>query len=146
YADEDYSGAARLWWALRYYGHEAVSILDGGMHAWLTAGYGVDTGVPVGADAATGVIRFTPRIQTRWRADREEILGLLSTREAAIVDTRPREQYDGRAVWTPPGSLYISQGLETANVDGLTIRGGHIPGAVNLVSSDNLDASDLWRY
>jgi thiosulfate/3-mercaptopyruvate sulfurtransferase len=31
YADTDHSGAARLWWALRYYGHEQAAVLNGGL-------------------------------------------------------------------------------------------------------------------
>src|SRR5688500_16342076 len=38
YDDSGGSIAARLWWLLRYYGHERVSVLDGGIAAWRTAG------------------------------------------------------------------------------------------------------------
>src|SRR5262245_229390 len=34
YAHKDYSGAARLWWALRAYGHDQVAVLDGGIDKW----------------------------------------------------------------------------------------------------------------
>ena len=58
--------AARLWWALRYYGHEAVAVLDGGYAAWETSGGSLSKDVP---EVDTKVV-FTPRVQPgvgeRW--------------------------------------------------------------------------------
>jgi thiosulfate/3-mercaptopyruvate sulfurtransferase len=48
--------AARLWWALRYYGHDNVAILEGGYRAWTGAGQSLTTDLP---EIATGAV-FTP--------------------------------------------------------------------------------------
>ena len=45
YAETDHSGAARLWWALRFYGHDQVAVLNGGWTRW------VDEGLPVSTEA-----------------------------------------------------------------------------------------------
>jgi thiosulfate/3-mercaptopyruvate sulfurtransferase len=46
YAETDDSGAARLWWALRFYGHDQVAILNGGWTRWVDAGLPVSTKAP----------------------------------------------------------------------------------------------------
>src|SRR5215471_8196052 len=46
YAETDHSGAARLWWALRYYGHDQVAVLNGGWTKWITEERKVSTIVP----------------------------------------------------------------------------------------------------
>ena len=46
YAETDHSGAARLWWALRYYGHDQVALLNGGWTKWVKEGRVVSTGIP----------------------------------------------------------------------------------------------------
>ena len=58
YADGDYSGATRLWWALRYYGHDHVAVLDGGLDQWQAEGRPLETAVPAPPPAV-----FTPRPQ-----------------------------------------------------------------------------------
>jgi 3-mercaptopyruvate sulfurtransferase SseA len=63
-----------------------------------------------------------------------------------LVDTRPREQYEGQAVWTPHGSLFLPSGRSwLALADGRVMRGGHIPGAVHLHASRLLNPID-WTY
>ncbi|HZW33853.1 MAG TPA: sulfurtransferase [Isosphaeraceae bacterium] len=101
--------ATRLWWALSYYGHEAVSVLDGGWNRW------VDEGRPV-ASGEVSVPRavFTPRPVPERRVTSEQLARGLeeSGREGTLVDARDPGQYTG------------------ARRRGL--RGGHIPGAINL--------------
>jgi thiosulfate/3-mercaptopyruvate sulfurtransferase len=46
YDDVGGSIAARLWWLLRYYGHDRVAVLDGGLAAWVGAGFALSTEVP----------------------------------------------------------------------------------------------------
>lgn len=106
----DHSGgqfATRLWWALTYYGHDAVSVLDGGWNRWVEEGRAIEKG-PVQVEPAT----FTTRPRSSWRVQAEDIKALLGRDEAQIVDARGPDQYQGTRRRGP--------------------RGGHIPGALNL--------------
>jgi thiosulfate/3-mercaptopyruvate sulfurtransferase len=143
YADTDHSGAARLWWALRYYGHEQVAVLDGGMTKWVAEGRPL-TQEPAAPLPAV----FTPRPQPAWLATSGEIARSLVDPEnnVRLVDTRPPEQYAGIAVWTPLGSLYLPPGRDWTHVDGRPMRGGHIPGARHLHGVDNLDPESNYVY
>jgi thiosulfate/3-mercaptopyruvate sulfurtransferase len=143
YAHEDYSGATRLWWALRHYGHDQVAVLDGGITQWIADGRPLTTKIPSYPPAT-----FTPRVRSEWLATADEIQAALDARDASVrlIDTRPPEQFAGRAVWTPPGSRYLEPGADAIEVGGRTpIRAGHIPGAVHLESSLNLD-TQTWKY
>lgn len=142
YAETDYSGAARLWWAFRYYGHDRVAVLNGGLTRWLAEGRPLSTEVPDVAPA-----RFTPRPRPNLLATAAEIESILQdpARKAALVDTRPLEQYAGLAVWTPPGSRYLPPGQDWIELDGRVFRAGHIPGAASLPSSENLDPA-TWTF
>lgn len=142
YAETDYSGAARLWWALRYYGHNRVTVLNGGLTKWVAEGR------PLSRDEPTITLsRFTPRPQPALLATAAEIRAALLKPEAGVslVDTRPPEQYAGSAVRTPLGSRYLPPGEEWIDVDGRRLRSGHIPGAISLPSSDNLNPDD-WTF
>jgi thiosulfate/3-mercaptopyruvate sulfurtransferase len=101
--------ATRLWWALDYYGHSAVSVLDGGWKAWIAEGQPVASG-----EVRVARAEFIPRVQPGLRVTGEEIAQLLSRsdRGCQIVDARDREQFSGAKRRGP--------------------RGGHIPGAINV--------------
>ena len=137
YAETDYSGAARLWWALRYYGHPNVAVLDGGLTKWAAEGRPLSTESPQPIPAV-----FTPRQQAQLLATADDILTILDdpAAEVAIVDTRPAEQHAGQAVWTPAGSRYLPSGKAWVDADGRRLRAGRIPGAISLPSTENFDA------
>jgi thiosulfate/3-mercaptopyruvate sulfurtransferase len=143
YADLDYSGAARLWWALRYYGHGQVAVLDGGLDKWLAEGRPLSTSVPSPEPA-----QFLPRPQTHLLATAEEIERALAQglQQASVVDTRPPEQFQGLAVWTPMGSKYVRPGENDVEVGRRRIRVGRLPGARHLESSRLLDPDNHWTY
>lgn len=110
YADTDYSGAARLWWALRCYGHERVAVLDGGYNQWQQEGRPISSGhKSIFPTTEVGTYCFTPRPQSWLLASQAEIKAALEqdNLHTRLVDTRPPEQYLGKAVWTPPGSLFL---------------------------------------
>ena len=143
YADTNYSGAARLWWALRFYGHEQVAVLNGGWTKWLSEGRAAST-----EGSKPSPTRFSPRPQQRWLATAAEIENALSESKDTIclVDTRPPEQYAGRAIWTPGGSHWFVPGQDRLSLpDGRVMRGGHIPGAIHLPASSTLNATD-WTF
>jgi len=143
YAETDHSGAARLWWALRYYGHEQVAVLDGGITKWLAEGRPITDEISRPAPAT-----FSPRVQPGWLATADEIAREMADPDSNVrlVDTRPPEQFAGIAVWTPLGSLYLPPGRDWTHVQGRPMRGGRIPGARHLYSVDNLDPDNNYVY
>lgn len=140
YADTDHAGAARLWWALRYYGHKQVAVLNGGFTKWLAERRPVTTEPPNPAPQV-----FTPRPWPDLLATGAVVAAAVGEPGVRLVDTRPPEQYAGRAVWTPAGSHYLPAGQDWVEIDGRPIRGGRVPGAVSLPSTGNLDPLD-WRF
>jgi thiosulfate/3-mercaptopyruvate sulfurtransferase len=143
YAEIDHSGAARLWWALHYYGHDQVAVLNGGWTKWVVEGRAVSTDVPQPLPAI-----FTPRPRPNWLATADEIEHTVigTSPGVRLVDTRPPEQYSGHAIWTPHGSLFLPPGQNWIEVaGGRAMRAGHIPGALNMHASTNLNPFD-WTY
>lgn len=143
YADLDYSGAARLWWALRLYGHRQSAVLNGGIDKWIAEKRPLTVAPPPARSA-----KFTPDPQPHWLATSAEIMEALADPAAGVLllDTRPPEQYRGDAVWTPAGSRYLPPGQEWIEIGGNLMRAGHIPGARHLESSGNLDQNQHWTY
>lgn len=115
YDDADGMFAARLWWALQYYGHHHAAVLDGGWQKWLA-----ETRPVTDQSPRIPVTTFIPRINAalRWTADDvQQALG----GETRLIDVRTPSEYDGQS--------------------SRARRMGHIPGAINLpraalVSSD----------
>jgi thiosulfate/3-mercaptopyruvate sulfurtransferase len=99
--------ATRLWWALTYYGHDAVSVLDGGWNRWVEEGRDVSTDAPAITRAT-----FTPRVSPEWRATAEEVMARKDDPDLLLIDARDHGQFNGSRRRGP--------------------RGGHIPGAINV--------------
>jgi thiosulfate/3-mercaptopyruvate sulfurtransferase len=143
YAETDHSGAARLWWALRFYGHDQVAVLNGGWTRWVAAGLPVSTEAP-----RLSPKKFTPRPLPHLLTTATEIMHALRAKDTLIrlVDTRPAEQYKGQAIWTPDGSLLLPSGQHWMVLpEQRVMRGGHIPGAVHLHATRFLNPAD-WSY
>ena len=115
--DQDFGPwAAHLWWALRHYGHDQVSILDGGLGAWKAESRPVDSGaVSVAASSFNAVTR--PLL----RASLQEVLQAEHADDVIVVDALPGKIYRGEALFFP------------------THRAGHIPGAHNISAPSNID-------
>ena len=101
--------ATRLWWALSFYGHDAVAVLDGGWNRWVEEGRQVESG-----EVSLPHAQFTPRVQSSLRVTAEQVASMLKEPDsgALLVDARDAGQFTG------------------ARRRGL--RGGHIPGAINV--------------
>lgn len=112
--------ATRFWWALRYYGHTNVRVLNGGWAKWTQEGRPTTERIPIPSRAV-----FSPRLQPEWRATAEEVLGLLHAEETLLLDARDEGQYSGR----------IRRGK----------RGGHIPGAKHLPREAFFQADGTFR-
>jgi len=109
--------STRLWWALRYYGHHNVVVLNGGFPKWQREGRPLSSEIPAYPPAT-----FTPEVQLVMRATAQEVLSVLKQPGTLLVDARDTAQYTG--------SVARGHG-----------RPGHIPGAVN-VPREELIASD----
>ena len=113
--------ATRLWWALTFYGHDRVSVLDGGWKKWTAEGRPTTSEVP-SPEPAT----FTPRPRAEWRFTAEEVLAAGQNGDALILDARDAGQYTG-AVTRGSG------------------RPGHIPGAVHLHADTLFEEGGTFR-
>lgn len=113
--------ATRLWWALRYMGHDAVSVLEGGYNAWIAAGGEITsnaTTLPAGAS-------FTPNLRPELRVEWQDVRSFVHGGRPQILDARDAGTYHGE---TQRGS-----------------RGGHIPGAVNLPAAAMVNEDGTWK-
>ena len=112
--------SGRIWWALRYFGHQAVAILDGGWNKWSADGRPV-TAEPTSAQPATFVASTRPGL----RSTVDDVHETMRNGGALLVDARDAEQYSGET-WR--GS-----------------RRGHIPGAVNLSTKSLVNTDGTWK-
>ena len=80
--------ATRLWWALTYYGHDRVSVLDGGWNRWIAEDRPTTAEVPEPEPAT-----FTPRPRSGWRREAAEVLD--AGQETLVLDARDEGQYTG---------------------------------------------------
>lgn len=114
--------ATRLWWALNYYGHDQVVVLNGGFSKWQREQRPLETRIPTYAPET-----FTPRVQLQLRATAQDVLALLGKEGVSVIDARDSGQYSGRIV--------RGEG-----------RRGHIPGALNIPREELMDpASGTFR-
>ena len=112
--------ATRLWWALKYYGHDRVAVLDGGFNRWQKLGLPVEVG-EAGVEKRT----FAPRERPSLRVEAEELLARIGTAEAVVIDARDPAQYTGA----------VRRGT----------RGGHVPSAINLWAKSLVNEDGTWK-
>ncbi|UUU40011.1 sulfurtransferase [Streptomyces sp. NBC_00162] len=104
--------SARAWWMLRAMGFDRVAVLDGGLPAWTAAGLPVEAARPA-YEGPRG--SFTARPRPGLLVDGSAVAEALADPSAAVLDARTRERFAGAAPEPRPG-----------------LRGGHMPGALNL--------------
>lgn len=112
--------AARMWWMLRWTGHEAVALLDGGWDAWLAAALPCRSGAEYGEPST-----YTANPRRELVVDADEMLAKTASGGALVIDARAADRFHG----------------ENETLDPV---GGHIPGAFNLPFTDNLQ-DGRWR-
>ncbi len=114
--------AARLWWLLRWLGHERVSLLDGGLARWTGEGRPLEAGT-VSPPRAT----FVARARTGLTVDADALERWRRDPATLVIDSRIPERYEGR----------------TEPVDPVA---GHVPGARNHPLAENLRGVDDPRF
>jgi thiosulfate/3-mercaptopyruvate sulfurtransferase len=121
YDDARMAFASRLWWLLRYLGHERVSILDGGWLGWKNAGYPISTRIPQPTP-----IPFIPQIRSDWIVNYTTVKALSENDSVILVDSREGERFSG----------------EREPIDPVA---GHIPRAVNSFWGEVTDEAGYLR-
>lgn len=116
YDDQGGTWAARLWWALRYYGHDAVMLLDGGLTRWKAEEFPLDSEVPDPSPST-----FTARVRPELRVDGDQVAQAIGRDDVCIVDALPEIFFTGAA------RLYPDH------------RAGHIPTAHNVPAPSHID-------
>jgi thiosulfate/3-mercaptopyruvate sulfurtransferase len=113
--------AARLWWMLRFLGHDRVYVLDGGWPAWVAAREPVSREIP-----SRAARRFVPHPRPEMAVDVESVRRIVAEGGAAIVDSRAPERYRGEVEPFDPVA-------------------GRVPGAINLPWVQVLDEQGRFQ-
>ena len=119
YDDLGNTAAARAWWLLRYAGVTEVTLLDGALGAWRTAGLPLESGIP--ADPTPGDVVLRAGALPTTDADGAAELAV----SGLLLDARAGERYRGEVEPVDP-------------------RAGHIPGAVSAPTGENLAADGTF--
>ncbi|MFN8516399.1 MAG: sulfurtransferase [Thermomicrobiales bacterium] len=121
YDDRGGMSSGRLWWMLRWLGHKAVAVLDGGWQAWQAAGYATRSGEETRLAA-----EFVPQVREGFAVDAAEVGQLAGDPAYKVVDSRAADRYRG----------------ENETMDPV---GGHIPGAYSGPFGENLGADGKFK-
>ena len=111
YDNQGIYSAPRAWWMFQVMGHPNVSIMDGGLPAWLEKGYPTQMQPSVVSELGN----FRANIQPRWLSRLEQVLQAIEDENTCIIDARAEARFLGKAPEPRPG-----------------LRSGHIPSALNL--------------
>jgi thiosulfate/3-mercaptopyruvate sulfurtransferase len=113
--------ASRLWWALRWLGHDAVAVVDGGFAKWTAEGRPTTEGRETRSAQS-----FTAALRPAMVVGADEVEAIRANRQWRLVDARAPERFSG----------------ETETIDKAA---GHIPGAVNHFYKLNLSDRGTFR-
>lgn len=116
--------APRVWWMFRAYGHEDVSLLDGGFAAWKSASGAVETGDPVPVSRGA----FDAGLRAGMIRSAEQVIEARRTGGAQVVDMRSPGRFEGTEPEPRPG-----------------LRSGHIPGSRNVPYATLVDGAGRLR-
>ncbi len=118
YDSGSWMASARVWWMFHVFGHDDVAVLDGGLAKWRAEGHPVDN-----RPVMPRVRHFTARMNTLLVRDFDQMLGNVESRRSQVLDARAAGRFDA-TVPEPRAGL----------------RGGHIPGSLNLPYDRLIDA------
>jgi thiosulfate/3-mercaptopyruvate sulfurtransferase len=121
YDDSRFAFASRLWWLLKYMGHERAAVLDGGFAAYKALGLPTTSDIPAERAGA-----FVPQIKPDWVVDIHGVKQRQQQANVTLVDSREDDRYRG----------------EREPIDPVA---GHIPGALNYPWQQVTDDSGRLR-
>jgi thiosulfate/3-mercaptopyruvate sulfurtransferase len=113
YPEKAVTGAARLWWLLRWLGHDRVAVLDGAWMAWQYEGREVDNAIETPQPG-----RFVPRPRPELTASSQQMEAWRLDPAYRVFDSRSADRYRG----------------ENETIDPVA---GHVPGAISAPFADN---------
>lgn len=117
----------RLWWMLKWLGHDAVAVLDGGLQAWVASGGHVESGEPQALDASSlSATTFELKPALREWVSTSDLAPQVGRPTLTLIDARGAARYRG----------------EVEPIDPVA---GHIPGALNRPFTDNLNADGFFK-
>jgi thiosulfate/3-mercaptopyruvate sulfurtransferase len=112
--------SARAWWMFRVFGHDRVAVLDGGSAKWKKEGRPLESGRPAPTPRP-----FAATHHQELVADLDRVRAILERRDTQIIDARSRGRFAATEPEIRPG-----------------VRGGHIPGSLNLPYNDLFAGED----
>jgi thiosulfate/3-mercaptopyruvate sulfurtransferase len=113
--------ASRLWFMLRYLGHDKVAILNGGFNNWTKQKFPITADLP---NIEQG--NFESNIQTELVASLSSVVEISKKNDACLIDSRAANRYRG----------------ETEPLDPIA---GHIPNAENYPFAENVNSDGMWK-
>ena len=117
YDSGNWMAAARVWWMFRLFGHNDISVLDGGLAKWRAEGRTVSDAPVMAKDR-----HFTARMNTLMKRDLEQMLANIESAGEQVVDVRAAGRFNGTEPEPRAG-----------------MRSGHIPGSLNVPFSGLFD-------
>ena len=118
YDTGNWMAAARVWWMFRVYGHQDVSVLDGGLAKWRAEGRPLSDAREMPRDR-----HFTARMNTLLLRNLDQVRANIDSGREQLLDVRAPGRFSGAEPEPRPG-----------------LRGGHIPGSLNLPYAELFDA------
>jgi thiosulfate/3-mercaptopyruvate sulfurtransferase len=111
YTRKDTFSAARLWWSFQVFGHRQVSVLNGGLDAWISIHAPVESGPLTPPSRGEFKAKYNPKLVATW----QDVLQVVNSGTAQILDARSAARFNAQAPEPRPG-----------------LPSGHIPGSLSL--------------
>lgn len=121
YDDAGGAIAGRMWWLLRWAGHPAAALLNGGWPKWTREGRPVSDDIPPESE-----VRYAASAQDDLWLTTEAVVEALDQDQVQLIDARAPERFSGQ-----------QEPLDTVS--------GHIPGSRNIPSQENLDENGCFK-
>jgi len=126
YSQSDTFSAPRVWWTFKTFGHEKVSILQGGLNSWIESGGEIESGASLIQPSKSNYIA---KLNPKLVVNSQQVLDVVQTGTKQILDARPNDRFLGKAPEPRAG-----------------LAGGHIPGSLNLPVGGVVEAGQLSKF
>lgn len=126
YSQSDTFSASRVWWTFKTFGHDKVSILQGGLNSWIESGGQIESGANTNQPPASN---YVAKLNPKLVVNSQQVLDVVMTGTKQIIDARPKDRFEGKAPEPRPG-----------------LAGGHIPGSLNLPVGSVVEAGQLSKF